>query len=65
MVVLPQKRPKDCPAWMQGEWSGKEGPGLQWGGRKMSSVNVTEEFSTEHIQFSIAMIINQTVTVTM
>lgn len=47
---------------MQGEWSGKEGLGLQWGVRKMNSVNITGEFSPEHIQFSIAMTLKQTVT---
>lgn len=50
--------------WMQGEWSGKEGLGLEWGVREMSRVNINGEFSTEYIQFSIAMIIKQTVTVT-
>lgn len=64
MVVLLQNRPRDSPAWLQGEWSGKESLGLQWGVIKMSSVNIIGEFSTDYIQFSIATIINQTVTAT-
>lgn len=37
---------------------------LHQGVRRMSGVNVTGECSTEYIQFSIATIINQTVTAT-